>query len=73
VKIQYISMDEHVADIPTKPLEKGKFVFFKEDLELFRIYSSLRGSVDVSGSIRHVFLHRSMCLDVWKSSKSFYS
>jgi hypothetical protein len=29
--------------------------------------------VNVSGSIRHVFLHRSMCLDVWKSSKTFYS
>jgi hypothetical protein len=29
VKLQYISTDEQVADILTKPLEKGKFVFFK--------------------------------------------
>jgi hypothetical protein len=29
--------------------------------------------VDVSGSIEKVFPHRSMCLDMWKSSKSFYS
>ena len=30
VKLQYISTDEQVADILTKPLEKGKFVFFRE-------------------------------------------
>jgi hypothetical protein len=27
--------------------------------------------VDVSGSIGQVFPHRSMCLEVWKSSKAF--
>jgi hypothetical protein len=36
-------------------------------------YLNLAHHVDVSGSIRHVFPHRSMCLDVWKSSKAFYS
>jgi hypothetical protein len=38
---------------------------------LREIPSLLRGSVDVC-SIRHVFPHRSKCLDMWKSSKSFY-
>jgi hypothetical protein len=32
VKLQYISTDEQVADILTKPLEKGKFVFFRDRL-----------------------------------------
>jgi hypothetical protein len=32
VKLQYISTDEQVADILTKPLEKGKFVFFRDKL-----------------------------------------
>jgi hypothetical protein len=30
VKLQYISTDEQVVDILDKPLEKGKFVFFRE-------------------------------------------
>jgi hypothetical protein len=38
---------------------------------LQEVPSSLRGSVDVC-SIRKVLPHRSKCLDVWKSSKSFY-
>jgi hypothetical protein len=29
VKLQYISRDEQVADILTKPLEKGKFFIFQ--------------------------------------------
>jgi hypothetical protein len=29
VKIQYVSTDEKVADILTKPLVKGKFLFFR--------------------------------------------
>jgi hypothetical protein len=32
VKLQYISTDEQVADILTKPLEKRKFVFFRDRL-----------------------------------------
>jgi hypothetical protein len=47
VKLQYVSIDEQVADILTKPLVKGKFVFFRENLEWCKIPSSLRGSVDV--------------------------
>jgi hypothetical protein len=32
MKLHYISTDEQVEDILTKPLEKGKFVFFIEKL-----------------------------------------
>jgi hypothetical protein len=32
VKLQYISTDEQVADIFTKDLIKGKFVFFRDKL-----------------------------------------
>jgi hypothetical protein len=28
VKLQHISIDEHIVDILTKPLVKGKFVYF---------------------------------------------
>jgi hypothetical protein len=32
VKLQYISTDEQIADILTKALLKGKFVFFRDKL-----------------------------------------
>jgi hypothetical protein len=32
VKLQYISTDEQIADILTKPLVKGKFVYFRDKL-----------------------------------------
>ena len=32
VKLQYISTDEQIADILTKPLPKEKFVYFREKL-----------------------------------------
>jgi hypothetical protein len=32
VKLQYIFIDEKVANILAKPLEKGKFVFFRDIL-----------------------------------------
>jgi hypothetical protein len=34
MKLQYISTDEQVADILTKALIKGKFVFFRDKLRL---------------------------------------
>lgn len=40
-KLQYISIDEQVADILTKPLVKGKFFYFETSLECRRIPSSL--------------------------------
>jgi len=32
MRLQYISIDEKVVDILTKPLVKGKFVFFRDKL-----------------------------------------
>jgi hypothetical protein len=32
VKLQYISTDEQIADILTKPLSKAKFVYFRDKL-----------------------------------------
>jgi uncharacterized lipoprotein YehR (DUF1307 family) len=37
VKLQYISIDEQIADILTKPLSKGKFVYFKDKPGLVEI------------------------------------
>jgi hypothetical protein len=37
VKLQYISTDEKIADILTKPLSKGKFVYFRDKLGLVEI------------------------------------
>jgi hypothetical protein len=34
VKLQYIPTDEQLADIFTKPLVKGKFVFFRDKLRV---------------------------------------
>jgi hypothetical protein len=62
VKLQYISTNEHIAYILTKPLMKEKFVYFINKIgvvenasldkrEWWRIPPSLRGSVDVFISI----------------------
>jgi hypothetical protein len=32
VKLQYISMDENIANILTKPLSREKFVYFRDKL-----------------------------------------
>jgi hypothetical protein len=32
VKLQYVAMDEHIADVLTKPLSKVKFVYFRDKL-----------------------------------------
>ena len=37
VNLYYISTDDHIADILTNPLSKGKFVYFKEKLGLVEI------------------------------------
>ena len=36
MKLQYISIDQHVGDILTKPLEKGKFGAFRDILGLVK-------------------------------------
>ena len=32
VKLQYVAMDEHIANVLTKPLARVKFEYFKEKL-----------------------------------------
>jgi len=49
VKLQHISTDEQVAYILTKPLEKGKFVFFRERL----------------GVVQNAFLTKRECCFLW--------
>jgi len=34
VKLQYVSIDEQIIDILTKPLSRAKFVYFMDKLEL---------------------------------------
>jgi hypothetical protein len=34
VKLQHISIEEHIVDIFTKPLVKGKFVYFRDKLRV---------------------------------------
>ena len=36
VELQYVSTHEQVADIPTKSLGRGKFVFFRDKLGVVR-------------------------------------
>jgi hypothetical protein len=49
MKLHYISTDEKVADILTKPLEKGKFVFFRHRL----------------GVVQNTFLGKRECSCLW--------
>ena len=37
VKLQYVAMDEHIADVLTKPLSRVKFEYFMEKLGVLQI------------------------------------
>ena len=37
VKLQYVVMDEHIADVVTKPLARVKFEYFRENLGVLQI------------------------------------
>ena len=37
VKLQYVAMDEQIADVLTKPLDRVKFEYFKEKLGVLQI------------------------------------
>ena len=43
VKLQYVAMDEHIADVLNKPLEKVKFEYFKENLGVLHIEVPSKG------------------------------
>ena len=43
VKLQYVAMDEQVADVLTKPLARVKFEYFGEKLGLLQINVPSKG------------------------------
>ena len=42
MKLQYVAMDEPIADVLTKPLARVKFEFFRETLGVLQIEDTLR-------------------------------
>ena len=40
VKLQYVAMEEHIADVLTKPLARMKFEYFRERLGVLQIEAS---------------------------------
>jgi hypothetical protein len=47
LKLQYISMNEQVADVLTKPLSRVKFEHFRDKLGIVRKDPPMKGGVDV--------------------------
>ena len=43
VKLHYVVMDEHIADVLTKPLSRVKFEYFKEKLGVLQIVVPSKG------------------------------
>ena len=43
MKLQYVAMEEQVANVLTKPLAKVKFEYFKEKLGVLQIEVSSKG------------------------------
>ena len=43
VKLQYVAMEEHIADVLTKPLPRVKFEYFREKLGVLQIEVSSKG------------------------------
>ena len=37
MKLQYVAMDEHIANVLTKPLARVKFEYFREKLGVLHI------------------------------------
>eukprot|EP00253_Pinus_taeda_P015499 PITA_15499 len=52
VKLEYISTDEHVADILTKALPRGKHVYFRDKMGWVRNTFLVRGSVNLVSADR---------------------
>ena len=45
VKLQYVVMEEQIADVLTKPLSRVKFEYFKEKLGVLQIKVSSKGKL----------------------------
>ena len=43
VKLQYVAMDDQIADVLTKPLTKVKFEYFREKLGVLQIKVPSKG------------------------------
>ena len=43
MKLQYVVMEEHIADVLTKPLDRVKFEYFREKLGVLQIEVSSKG------------------------------
>ena len=43
VKLQYVAMDKHIADMLTKPLAKVKFEYFREKLRVLQFEVPSKG------------------------------
>ena len=43
VNLQYVAMDEQIADVLTKPLAKVKFEYFRENLGVLQIEVPSKG------------------------------
>ena len=43
VKLQYVVMDEHIANVLTKPLDRVKFEYFREKLGVLQIEVPSKG------------------------------
>ena len=43
VKLQYVAMEEQIADVLTKPLARVKFEYFREKLGVLQIEVSSKG------------------------------
>ena len=43
VKLQYVATNEQIADVLTKPLDKVKFEYFKENLGVLQIEVPSKG------------------------------
>ena len=44
VKLQYFAMEEHIADVLMKPLDRVKFEYFREKLGVLQIEVPSKGS-----------------------------
>ena len=47
MKLQYVVMEEHIADVFTKPLARLKFEYFRENLGVLQIEVPSKGKCDM--------------------------
>ena len=45
VKLQYVATEEQIADVLTKPLDRVKFEYFRENIGVLQIEVSSKGKL----------------------------